>query len=311
MFTPYTLEKVRLFKAILPIMIVLHHFAFFYGYPPYFAKLGLPLVSCFFAMSGYGLMTSYLKKGDSYFHGFISHVLSKLLSPYLLALIVYVSIVLVLNKQSLTDYLCKTNFIDWLRFSWFVWVILGGYFLFYFIFKMKTSIQVKVLLYAIVTGVYYLSCYYLLDGKLPCVYRTSYALWLGMIWKMGERKMIPLLTKPYILLMSLVICFITFILSLKAESLLLNPLFSVMLFICLAYCGFKGGDCKIISVLSKVSYEFYLWQGLSILVVCDVLECNRFKLAIPLCLGLNFIFSYLAHYFNKKVICQILVHPRA
>lgn len=50
---------------------------------------------------------------------------------------------------------------------------------------MKTSIHVKVLLYAIVTGVYYLSCYYVLDGKLPCVYRTSYALWLGMIWKMG------------------------------------------------------------------------------------------------------------------------------
>ena len=177
--------------------------------------------------------------------------------------------------------------------------------MFYFIFKMKTSIQVKVLLYAIVIGVYYLSCYYLLDGKLPCVYRTSYALWLGMIWKMGEQKMIPLLTKPYILLMSLVICFIAFILSLKAESLLLNPLFSVMLFICLAYCGFKGGDSKIISVLSKVSYEFYLWQGLSILVVCDVFECHNIILAIPLCLFLNFIMSCVAQHLNQEFCLKV------
>lgn len=176
---------------------------------------------------------------------------------------------------------------------------------------MKTSIRVKVLLYAIVTGVYYLSCYYLLDGKLPCVYRTSYALWLGMIWKMGEQKIISLLSKPNILQLSLVICFIAFVLSLKVQSLLWNPLFSVMFFISLAYCNYKKIEGKIINYLSAISYEFYLWQGLSILVVCDVFGCNRFKLAIPLCLGLNFMFSYLAHYFNKKVICQILVHPRA
>ena len=73
MITPYTLSKVRLFKAILPIMIVLHHLSFFYGFPPGFARLGIPLVACFFLMSGYGLMTSYQSKGLRYFDGFICH----------------------------------------------------------------------------------------------------------------------------------------------------------------------------------------------------------------------------------------------
>ena len=126
MTTPYTLSKVRLFKAVLPIMIVLHHLSFFYGSPPGFARLGLPLVACFFLMSGYGLMTNYMNKGQEYFQGFIAHVFNKLLIPYLVAVIVYVPFILFVQQVNVWEYLSTTNFIDWLRFSWFVWVILGG-----------------------------------------------------------------------------------------------------------------------------------------------------------------------------------------
>lgn len=123
MTTPYTLSKVRLFKAVLPIMIVLHHLSFFYGSPPGFARLGLPLVACFFLMSGYGLMTSYMNKGQKYFQGFIAHVFNKLLIPYLVAVIVYVPFILFVQQVNVLEYLSTTSFIDWLRFSWFVWVI--------------------------------------------------------------------------------------------------------------------------------------------------------------------------------------------
>lgn len=126
MTTPYTLSMVRLFKAVLPIMIVLHHLSFFYGSPPGFARLGLPLVACFFLMSGYGLMTSYMNKGQKYFQGFIAHVFNKLLIPYLVAVIVYIPFILFVQQVSVLEYLSTTSFIDWLRFSWFVWVILGG-----------------------------------------------------------------------------------------------------------------------------------------------------------------------------------------
>ena len=149
MTTPYTLSKVRLFKAVLPIMIVLHHLSFFYGSLCGFARLGLPLVACFFLMSGYGLMTSYMNKGQKYFQGFIAHVFNKLLIPYLVAVIVYVPFILFVQQVNVWEYLSTTNFIDWLRFSWFVWVILGGYLLFFLIFRTHITDKRKISLYAI------------------------------------------------------------------------------------------------------------------------------------------------------------------
>lgn len=144
LITPYTLTKVRLFKAVLPIMIVLHHLSFFYGTPPGFARLGLPLVACFFLMSGYGLMTSYMNKGQKYFRGFIAHVFNKLLIPYLVAVIVYVPFILFVQQVNVLEYLSTTSFIDWLRFSWFVWVILGGVFAFLPYFQNANDRQKKV-----------------------------------------------------------------------------------------------------------------------------------------------------------------------
>ena len=126
--TPYNLAKVHLFKAVLPVLIILHHFSFFYGYPPYFEKLGLPLVACFFMMSGYGLMTSWLKKGSSYLDGFLKHSTLKLFVPYMLALLAYIPIALLDTQKSLLAYFMETDFIDWLRYSWFVWVLWGGIF---------------------------------------------------------------------------------------------------------------------------------------------------------------------------------------
>ena len=67
-----------------------------------------------------------MNKGQKYFQGFIAHVFNKLLIPYLVAVIVYVPFILFVQQVNVWEYLSTTNFIDWLRFSWFVWVILGG-----------------------------------------------------------------------------------------------------------------------------------------------------------------------------------------
>lgn len=235
MITPYNLAKVHLFKAILPILIILHHFSFFYGYPPFFAKLGLPLVACFFLMSGYGLMTSWLKKGSSYWEGFLKHSIQKLFFPYILALLAYVPIALVAAQKDLASYFVETNFIDWLRYGWFVWVLMGGYLFFYLIFRLKVSDKAKVQLFFIVTIAYYLSALYLLDGKLPCVFRTCYAIALGILWKFKEEKIIKFLKKKTMFIFVSIFSLVGFFVTLKANSLLWNPLFSVLVFIFIAY----------------------------------------------------------------------------
>lgn len=59
---PYDKDKVHLAKAILPFLIILHHFSYLSGLG-FFTNLGILLVSLFFLMSGYGLMTSCMKWG--------------------------------------------------------------------------------------------------------------------------------------------------------------------------------------------------------------------------------------------------------
>lgn len=309
MTTPYTLSKVRLFKAVLPIMIVLHHLSFFYGSPPGFARLGLPLVACFFLMSGYGLMTSYMKKGQKYFQDFIVHVFNKLLIPYLVAFIVYVPFVMFVQQVNVLEYLSTTSFIDWLRFSWFVWVILGGYLFFFLIFRTHMTDKRKLSLYAIASLSYYLLCIYVFEDKLPCLYRTSYALLLGLIWKYYEPRIVRFLNTKYMIIPVTIISTVGFVLAVKSDDMLFNPLFAAMTFVCFAYLIPLHKDYAALKVLSKISYEYYLWQGLSIAVVFDCLHCKSMLIAIPLCLFINFLLSIIAHYLYNNS-CQNLVHQK-
>ena len=310
MITPYTLSKVRLFKAILPIMIVLHHLSFFYGFPPGFARLGIPLVACFFLMSGYGLMTSYQSKGLRYFDGFIWHISKKLLMPYLLAIIAYIPLVLVVQRVDLTTYLSETNFLDWLRYSWFVFVIWGGYLLFYIIFRSNMTYCKKLGLYAFFSILYYIVSMSLLEGRLPFLYRTSYAIFLGFLWKYKEESILTFLKKKYVLPIVFSLSVVGFVFTVKTNDLLWNPLFSVLLFICTAYIIPLNKDYPIIKLLSKISYEYYLWQGLTISLVIEYWHFSKMAISLCLCLSINALLSLLAHYFYNRIICQNLEHPR-
>lgn len=83
----YDKEKTFLAKAILPLLIILHHSASLQYMQP-FSKIGIPVVCWFFLMSGYGLMYSFMNKKD-YIAGFLSKRLSILLVPFVMAAIVY------------------------------------------------------------------------------------------------------------------------------------------------------------------------------------------------------------------------------
>ena len=67
--------KVFPLKGILAVLIVLHHLTYEIKSPLLqpFHSWGAPIVSVFFFISGYGLMTSYKNKGKHYLSGFIKH----------------------------------------------------------------------------------------------------------------------------------------------------------------------------------------------------------------------------------------------
>lgn len=86
----YDKQKMNLLKAILPLIIIIHHIAP-YGYNGIqtIASLGDIVMYIFFAMSGYGLVTSYLRNNE-YLNGFLKKSLTKLFIPYLVAMLLFV-----------------------------------------------------------------------------------------------------------------------------------------------------------------------------------------------------------------------------
>lgn len=73
-------------------MIICNHLAASIKNPiilePMFRNIGFICVSIFFFISGWGTMYGYLKKED-YLNGFVSRKITKILIPYLIAIILY------------------------------------------------------------------------------------------------------------------------------------------------------------------------------------------------------------------------------
>lgn len=160
----YDKNKVQIAKAVIPFLIILHHCYFLKGLG-FFNNLGIILVSFFFLMSGYGLMTSYMSKGTSYLDGFFIKRVLKVFIPFLLSLALWLAYgTLLMGTFDISTYFFETNLGDWLPNSWFVWIILSGYACFYFIFKLDVSLKNKLILFSLIS-----LAYYLWGGKSECL----------------------------------------------------------------------------------------------------------------------------------------------
>lgn len=134
--------------------------------PSFFSRFGIPLVSCFFLMSGYGLMTSYLSKGEEYLKTFWKHRFVLLLVPYMMAMGLW-CIYLYLSSSSVefSAYFEENIVGSWLPYSWFVWVLTLAYVAFYLTFKMDIRLSIKVFSFAFLMVLYFLFCKCFLDPK--------------------------------------------------------------------------------------------------------------------------------------------------
>lgn len=133
---PFNQQKSALLKAVLPFLIILHHCAC-KGVPHLGPMLlaGVTVCTWFFAISGFGLMTSYTVKGQTYLKGFMRKRWSRVLIPFLVAFCTYLLFETIVMRQNLIDYLSSRTFDNWLPYSWFLFVILGEYALYRVIFR--------------------------------------------------------------------------------------------------------------------------------------------------------------------------------
>lgn len=142
-----------LVKYVAALLVVNGHL-FIFGNPgsvvtPYM-NLGACCVALFYFFSGYGLVYSYLTKGDKYLKGFFSKRFTKILIPLITAYAVCLPIYALLKGPVQLSTLISTLYWGgpYLKFTWFVTEILIVYILFYInmrISGLRTTIKLTIL----------------------------------------------------------------------------------------------------------------------------------------------------------------------
>lgn len=178
---------------------------------------------------------------------------------------------------------------------------MGGYFFFYLIFRLKISTFNKIVLFAVPSAAYYVVMLLVLDGHSGVLFRTSYAIYLGMLWKYNESRLMAVLQRRFVLPVALLVSAVCFFITLLQVSLWWNPLFTVTTFVCLAYALPITRENRVFKFLSRISYEMYLWQGLCMMLVLDYMGIDRLTRTIPLVICLDVLVSIVA----RKVFRQL------
>ncbi len=282
-------------KAILPFLIVVHHCACM-GVP-YLGPMklaGVTVCTWFFLVSGYGLMASYMAKGDAYLTGFLQKRLSKIAIPYTIALVVYLLWIKFIQHGNLYDYLVFQNFDHWLPYSWFIFVISGGYILFFLAFKNLPAHRAVFVFLGV--SIAYIMILSFLDVP-RYWYGGSLGIAIGIMWRKYEITIRHLLQSNIfsITLFGLaVILWIIFSKYIQFKE--LHPLFtSTMLMVVVHRVRFpKVG--KGIRLLSSISFELYLFQALAMRVVFDVLSLTPSWHAMILLLLVDVLVSAIFHF---------------
>lgn len=269
--TSFQKEKSFPLKGILAVLIVLHHITFEIDtfLLRSFHSWGAPVVSIFFFISGYGLMTSYQVKGKNYLSGFIKHrLIDSILIPYLLALLLFRLIATGLPNIADAVWLLITRGFTTLPHSWYVFAILILYTFFYLTCRLMKGRYI-LLLVTLLSSVYAWGVWRL--GYDRCWYISVLAFPTGIAYAQYSSYLRTLLYKNkmtrWIVPICLLLAAALYILHYEVGYMLIYMLIPLMVvYLCSALNVERLGKIKAIFFLSSISYEIYLCQGIAILL---------------------------------------------
>lgn len=299
-------SKTTLLKAILPILILLHHLNGLtsLSWLKPFGVVGIAVVSIFFFVSGYGLLASYQSKRKVYLDHFITKRMPAVLLPYLLTLCVYLSFRQIVSGGAISEYLAITNFTDWLPYSWFVIELIVFYLLYWAIFRMaKIGDKHKVLLLTVSIVIAYVL---MLGLDLPIYFwRSTPALALGIIYRWREGQILQMGNKKMMscLMTALGLFVLLNVLKIKELNFLL---ICVMVIGGLAFVRVK--ENKLMIGLSKISYEVYLAQSLAI-GISQLFIAEKGFLFCVMVIGLDLVIATILTSINKRLLTCLVVKP--
>lgn len=266
----FSKEKMQIIRAVIPAVIVLHHCALYFDVEALcpLKCAGNYLVSVFFFISGYGVESAINNKA-SYLTSFWKKRGLSIMIPYIISLVLYFVVYILIHGGQFNF---KNDIVDnfknggtFLPYSWFVYVIIICYFVFYVCHRYFFSCKVSMLFETAILLFVALSMWLLDMGHwwynkiLVFALGGWFYLWepfLRNIFR-GHR------ASFYISIICLVI--ISFILSIGNKGYLLPVsllFFSAAVYFCISLIPWTANRNKIIIFLSSISYEIYLVQGI-------------------------------------------------
>ena len=296
-----SIDNSNCIKGIMAICVVLHHLSGRTNLTGMFSDFGAIAVGCFFFISGYGLYTSYTKKGLAYFIGYPWNRFKKLIIPFIFCILLYQVIKFIFLKKLIFESILRGN-VDWiLPYSWYIFIAIIFYFVFYLTFKYSKKSFTGIFCCWIFT--LFLFCLLVLLHWGGYWAKSLFLFPIGISYKYFEHKFIN--KSPMNILV--IFCFI------------------LILIIALAHFDVKYKDSYIANLapyifilplttinisslffrfLGKISYEIYLVQGIIFLIMghtVKLFEINSNYIFICLSLLFIIISAWLIKYLLDKM----------
>ena len=318
-------------KGLLAILIIMHHLSIYIKDVILFKILtiiGIIAVSAFFFYSGYGLMTSYLKK-ESYLKDFLNKRIMKIVIPYIIA-IIFTGLAYLLTRQ-LTPRKIFNSLVEGepiVRFSWYVLAIIILYIVFYLsakFLKKKKMINIAVfggtILYCIVVNN--------VLGFNNWWVNSCFAFFIGIFWaSYKERYAITLKDKNKIIRYAIILLIILFVIigfqfftseyaamdiinnTNLADDIMKQPIpvinmniiCIILLFMLFNILEKVRLNDKVFTFLGNISFEIYLYHGLIMYLLRNpCYYCRIDYIYAILVIGLSIILAKFMNVANNKI----------
>ena len=293
----YDKQKADLLKAIFPFCIIIHHLAH-YNLPgiSIFEWIGIWVMYLFFAMSGYGLVISYIKKQE-YINGFLRRSIPKLFIPYIIAFVLFTIYRFLdgMDVYSQVELFRDKGLFSFIPTSWFIYILSLLYVFFFVVFRYSNSnIAIKVLLTACLVIGYCLIAPHL--GISRWRYDKCPAFIAGMIFALFDSHKAKFVRWHVFLAIGVLLGLLSLPWGHK-----LDPIYypSIIFLIMFALRGGNIMKSRIIKFFSSISLEMFIIQYIPIYFVMDHFVWDKSYIStiviVFLVLLIDVILAYMMH----------------